>query len=45
MKETVDFESRDVANEDDRKKHEKDLMEKANAAASIKEELNGEEED
>lgn len=45
VKETVDFESRDVANEDDRKKHEKELMEKATAAASIKEELDGQEED
>jgi hypothetical protein len=45
VKETVDFESREVANEDDRKKHEKELMEKATAAASIKEELDGQEED
>ena len=34
--------NREVDNEDDRKKHEKDLMEKASAAASIKEELDGE---
>lgn len=45
VKETVDFESREVANEDDRKKHEKDLMEKANAAASIKEELDDQDEE
>jgi hypothetical protein len=45
VKETVDFESREVANEEDRKKHEKELMEKATAAASIKEELDGQEED
>ena len=45
VKETVDFESREVANEDDRKKHEKELIEKATAAASIKEELDGQEED
>ena len=46
VKENVDFESREVANEEDRKKHEKDLMEKATtSAASIKEELDGQEED
>jgi len=45
VKETVDFESREVANEDDRKKHEEQLLEKAGAAASIKEELDEENED
>jgi hypothetical protein len=46
VKETVDFESREVANEDDRKKHEEDLLKKnATSAASIKEELNGQDED
>jgi len=44
VKETVDFESRDVANEDDRKKHENDLIEKA-TAASITEEFNNGKED
>ena len=46
VKETVDFESREVANEEDRKKHEKDLMAKtAISAASIKEEIDGEDVD
>ena len=46
VKETVDFESREVANEEDRKKHEKDLMEKnAISAASIKDEIDGEDVD
>ncbi len=46
VKETVDFESREVANEDDRKKHEEDLLKKtAASAASIKEELDGQDED
>ena len=44
VKETVDFESRDVANEDDRKQHEKDLIEKT-TAASITEEFKNEKED
>jgi hypothetical protein len=46
VKETVDFESREVANEEDRKKHEKDLMAKtAISAASSKEEIDGEDVD
>jgi CRISPR/Cas system-associated protein Cas7 (RAMP superfamily) len=46
VKETVDFESREVANEDDRKKHEENLLKKtAASAASIKEELDGQDED
>ena len=43
--ETVDFESRDVANEEDREQHEKDLMEKEQqrlkdtGAANIRDEM------